>query len=379
MMRATWKPLCAAVLLALFVPSGARCDEPAVTDAEFREFLDRWEASAAASERSQFRFRRFVYDHVFATEKRAVGAAYLEGTHSERWDLLPADVLEGEVSRRLDRQGKPFQLKQDISETWIWTRESVRWINPEEKRVDQWAVSRNTTGGKVVDASGWSLGKSIAAGMSLLPSAFLHPILHPDADQLAKRFELSVFREEDSRLWIRMTPRFQADAASYQSMEVIIDRDTNRPGAVKIVDPAGNTETVYTFSEWAVNEGVDWGAVRERNVDGPPLDPDVTGYRIHRVEPRKAAPDGPSGESAGVDPVILHVSQVIIEAHTSVLAYVIRLWWQTPASVQETVCELPALAARVPQWLAAARMPPRWRLLVWSGATAGELFARGSN
>jgi hypothetical protein len=56
-------------------------------------------------------------------------------------------------------------------------------------------------------------------------------------------------KNNDKVAWIRARPRQVMDKDNFQEAEIILDRERYLPFAVKLIDPSGNLETVYTFSK----------------------------------------------------------------------------------------------------------------------------------
>lgn len=239
-----------AILVPLTLAPLVDC-EAADTEGELRQVLEGWQDSLCGAERVQVRFRRYVYDRVFLTEKRASGSLLLEGPSRMRWDLQAEPLAGGKRTGSTDPlTGKRFDLHRDQTETWIWTETRVYQIDPEEKYYTRFDAP-------IYD--GWIWDEPRAAvrddgARSRFDSCIPWPefwawLIQPDADELAERFEISEPRRVGCRIWLALTPRRPEDAALFKSLYVILDADTGRLWAVKIIDPSGNTETVYVLSD----------------------------------------------------------------------------------------------------------------------------------
>jgi len=95
-------------------------------------------------------------------------------------------------------------------------------------------------------------GKAIADG----PLPFL---FGAKKAKLQQRYFIRVSRVTETALWLDVYPRHQRDAANYQRVELILDREKFLPSAVQVYMPNGKSRTVYIFKleKASVNSTVD--------------------------------------------------------------------------------------------------------------------------
>ena len=76
-------------------------------------------------------------------------------------------------------------------------------------------------------------------------------------EKAKRRFQMSLLRPLDlksGKASLHILPRLPQDAGSWASADVILDLKTFLPIAVQLVDPAGTKITVYSFTNFIVNE-----------------------------------------------------------------------------------------------------------------------------
>ncbi|MEX0702524.1 MAG: PASTA domain-containing protein [Planctomycetales bacterium] len=172
---------------------------------------------------------RYVYDSVFATERRSKGKLYYEAPDKGRIDLTPVDVRSGDVSGMKDPQGRPYTLVKDQPEKWICPGDRIMAVNEETREVDIYPIPQAKQGRNIMEGP--------------LPFLFGMP-----PDMAKQRYRLQLVQDLPERCWIEAEPRWQSDAANYRKAEILLDKRTWLPTAVRLHDPAGTKQTVYSFT-----------------------------------------------------------------------------------------------------------------------------------
>jgi TIGR03009 family protein len=83
-------------------------------------------------------------------------------------------------------------------------------------------------------------GQAIADG----PLPFL---FNAEAEKLNGRYFIRITNSTQTNIWLEAAPRFQQDAASFQRVELILDRQRFLPSAMQLYLPNGKSRTVYVF------------------------------------------------------------------------------------------------------------------------------------
>jgi hypothetical protein len=90
---------------------------------------------------------------------------------------------------------------------------------------------------------------------------------------------------------IAIIPRLASDLQNYAEAAVVLDKSTYLPKAVKLYDPTGNLETVYTFDSIKINQrGIFPPIFRDKD----PFHPNLKGYKLFVSADTNEAPQKPS-------------------------------------------------------------------------------------
>jgi TIGR03009 family protein len=211
---------------------------------EMLVILRDWERYSSKIQKLHGRHQRFVYNKVFAVESRNIGLFYYEAPDHGRIDLVPAEIADGEESRRVDAKGNPFRLAAGNEERWVCNGREIIDINVEEKTYEVVTLPEEMRGANIING----------------PLPFLFGMPAADA---TKRFRLKLLADNAKQAKIQAIPRFQSDAASYAKATILLDKQTYLPKAVQLIDNTGNLETVYLFSELVINQNALTSAVQK--------------------------------------------------------------------------------------------------------------------
>lgn len=200
------------------------------------QILKDWEQTTKNYKKLSGAHRRFVYDSVFQVEKRADGSFYYEAPDKGRIDIEEVKVPAGAKSQKLNPQGKPYSLQSDIPEIWICDGKQIAQAIVPQKQYQVHNIPAGDQGINIMDGP--------------LPFLFGLP-----ADKAVERYHFELLPQTDQKLvWLKVLPKRKQDAANWREAEVILDRKLYLPFAVKLINPPGTTETVYSFKDLKPNE-----------------------------------------------------------------------------------------------------------------------------
>lgn len=245
------------------------------------KLLQAWSQNSAGVQKLHGEHHRFVYDQVFMVEKRAVGRFYYESPSKGRIDLEPAAIAAGEKSKRVDpKTGQPYKLQAERPERWICDGDKIWQINDAQKQADIFTIPESGRGQNMMDGP--------------LPFLFGMP-----PKKALNRYKMDLVQQDAKRAILHVLPRMQMDAANWKSATVILDTQSWLPQAVKLMDPTGNLETVYTFTAFKVNAQCDPNAIAKifgavQNVFAPDLPKDYRTKVNAPPQPRVPANPGPT-------------------------------------------------------------------------------------
>ena len=220
-------------------------------DPELWKILVQWEEASRSSRWSEFDFKRFIYDSVFQIEKRSKGKLYLAHPVQWRIDIVPLLVNSETTSQKLTSEGKPYSLESDTSEIWIRNGQKLaQAIEQKEKYYQVHTIPGQGERNSFID---WSVFTRL--GVLGPVGEFWFGLSAADA---VERFQFTLLPQTDKkRVWLKIVPKQKSDKRNWQQSEVILERNTLRPLAVKILNPAGTTETVYSFSDFKIYGNAD--------------------------------------------------------------------------------------------------------------------------
>ena len=238
--------------------------------------LKEWEVASGKIQKIEGRHLRRVYDTVFKVEKRSTGVFYHEVPDKGRIDIesKPLKIPKGAKSDKLDPvTKKPFSLVGDLHEKWICDGKRIVEINEEEKTAHQIPIPPRGQGENIMNG----------------PLPFLFGM---KADIAKKRYQLALIGDPPKpnvagqRIQIQAFPRWQTDGKNWKEARIIMEYPSFKPKAVKLVDPAGTKETVFSFA--GVNTQLKDGNPFKRLIAnwGPsPFRPNLRNYKVNTSAP----------------------------------------------------------------------------------------------
>ena len=202
---------------------------------ELQKILDEWEKKSALIKSLHGTHTRVVYNLVFEVEKLSEGKFYVETPDKGRIDLVGLPPKKGEVSKRLGKKGEPFRLVADRAEKWICDGLEVKMVNDDEKNYEVEDLPKHLRGTNIING----------------PLPFLFGM---KAAEIKRRYHIELIPTKNTEVHtLRVVPRRLNDRDNYKEAFVRLDKARFLPTAVKLVDPTGNLETVYTFTILGVN------------------------------------------------------------------------------------------------------------------------------
>ncbi len=204
------------------------------------QWVRSWVAASAKTVAVRSRFRRTDYDDATAVEHHSAGTFLFSAPYDGLYHSQPAAAPETE-SRRTTASGDSFvQLPGD--------ERFLQWRGSDLTHIDFSALTysvltRPATPREILGSGSFDMvWQTLAAPQSSLPL-----VAGLDANTVLKNYEWEVRGETTDRVTLFGTPVTGPDAMLYSSAEVILDRQTLRTVATRIVDAARSRETVHQF------------------------------------------------------------------------------------------------------------------------------------
>lgn len=227
---------------------------------EVQTMLAEWEDRTSKIKRMEGSFTKFSYDDVFLVEKRAVGKFCYEAPDRgafEQEGSVPNGVKE---SRKLDpKTGKPYTIEADQDLRWVCDGEEIMIIKETEKEYESVGIPVEQRGLNIINTP--------------LPFVF-----GMKADQAIQRYEIALNANSKlpNTIWLIVKPLWHNDQMEWKQADVLLDKKTFLPQAIRLLDPAGAKLTTYTFEAASLK-------VNQRSwstwLTGDPLKPNLRGYK----------------------------------------------------------------------------------------------------
>lgn len=199
------------------------------------KLLGDWAQASSQVRTLSGKHHRIVYDLLFEVEKHADGKFYYESPDKGRIDIEEVEIPEGAVGKRLNKENKPFELKSDQQQKWICDGERIIQIDERQKTADIFMIPPEGRGQNIMNGP--------------LPFLFGMP-----PEKALQRYQLALLNETPTKAQIKAVPNWQQDAANWKEAFIILDKRNYLPSAVKLIDPTGNSETVYVFESLEPNK-----------------------------------------------------------------------------------------------------------------------------
>lgn len=240
--------------------------------AELEQILADWEVHSSQIKKLTGNFERHKYDHTFKVEFSAHGKFAYEAPDRGAYEFEGTKVAADALSRKQDENKEPYSLKSDQPEHWVCTGDAVLLINHKDRNFTKVDIPPEHRGENIIDG----------------PLPFLFGM---KAEQAKRRYDFKVLppsKKYPDEILLGVTPRLQKDSSNWCEAQVIIDRETYLPIAVRLVAPGGNSETIHHFRGLTVNGKA---SLMEFFGKRDPFNPDLRNYK-----PVLSQKDGPAGD-----------------------------------------------------------------------------------
>jgi TIGR03009 family protein len=203
--------------------------------------LQMWETESAKIKTFNANFHRLDYDDVWGPKGETPNVVS-EGTLSYskpdkgsfKIDKIKRWTKTDPQNPAPDAPGSHIEQKDEVGEHWVCDGKAIYEYNHREKQLVVTPIPEEMRGQAITDG----------------PLPFL---FGAQADKLLARYWIRPASSNPDQIWLEAYPRRQADAANYDKVEIILDRKTMQPVALKIHLPGGQQRHVYTFESPTIN------------------------------------------------------------------------------------------------------------------------------
>ena len=233
--RVATAPPVAPVAPAQSVPAQPAPAQPALLSPQEAAALDRlltaWEARNAAVRTWSCGFHKWEYSAWSPVDASGERLAFAESTGELKYAAPDKGLFRVRESKQWSPEARRYEVRGgEAGEHWVCNGESIYEFRHTEKQLRETKLPAELR------------GKAISDGP--LPFVF-----GAKADTLKKRYWMRIITPRDVRdqVWLEALPRFQADAANFSKVELILQARDLMPFAIQIYKPGGQDRDVYQF------------------------------------------------------------------------------------------------------------------------------------
>lgn len=202
------------------------------------QVLETWERESAKVATFKCPFQRWEYNAAFGPgpniplnkdkgelsyQKPDKGSFQI--TEINKWQAKPMPPGEQQPA---EVQGDWVNQPDAIGEHWVCDGKAVYEYRHDQKQLVVRPIPEELQGKSIVDG----------------PLPFL---FGAEADKLKQRYWMRIEQQsEPNKIWLQAKPKYQADAANYQAVEVMLDRQQLLPTAMRVLLPNGSSH-LYLF------------------------------------------------------------------------------------------------------------------------------------
>ncbi len=244
------------------------------------QILLKWEKQSDKVKTFRCNFTRWEYDAAFgnpqADFKKSQGQGEIRYRAPDCGAYVITEMKEYDPARKVESP------KTEGLDHWVCDGKAIFEFNADKKLLIERRLPPELQ------------GKAIADG----PLPF---IFGAKADQLKRRYWMRDVTPKDDvgkKIWLEAVPKYQQDAANFQSATVILNESDFMPSALRIFLPGGKSNSDYSFVDSKMND-----PLAVFNFIRPRLSPTmmVSGWK-HVVEDESSDgsknPKAPTGEAA---------------------------------------------------------------------------------
>ncbi len=200
--------------------------------AELDAALARWEKESDGVKILTASFTLFEYGVAF-------GAAPVAGQPAQ-----PSRTYEGEIRFAAPDRGS-YEITKGGDDRWMCDGKAIYEFNAKQKTLKEYRLPKELQGQAITNGP--------------LPFVF-----GAKAEAMRKRYFMRVITppDKDQQIWIEAWPRWQQDAANFHHVQVILDKKTMLPSAIRLYDPNPASNKVYLFKEGMKVNGT-WDQIKD--------------------------------------------------------------------------------------------------------------------
>lgn len=195
------------------------------------QLLAAWEARSAAVKTWSCTFHKWEYNAWSPADAQGQRLAFAESTGELKYAAPDKGLFRIKESKQWNPQTRRYEVRGGESgEHWVCNGESIYEFRHTDRQLRETRLPPEMR------------GKAISDGP--LPFVF-----GAKAETLKKRYWMRLITPPNAtdQIWLEALPRFQADAANFSKVELILRSRDLMPFAIQIFKPGGRDQDVYQF------------------------------------------------------------------------------------------------------------------------------------
>ena len=195
------------------------------------QLLTAWERRNAAVRTWSCTFHKWEYNAWSPVDAGGERLAFSESTGELKYAAPDKGLYRVKESKQWSPETRRYEVRGgEAGEHWVCNGESIYEFRHTERQLRETKLPPEMR------------GKAISDGP--LPFVF-----GAQADTLKKRYWMRLITPPDVRdqVWLEALPRYQADAANFSKVELILQARDLMPFAIQIHKPGGQDRDVYQF------------------------------------------------------------------------------------------------------------------------------------
>jgi TIGR03009 family protein len=195
------------------------------------QLLAAWEARSAAVKTWSCTFHKWEYNAWSPADPTGERLAFAESAGELKYAAPDKGLFRIKESKQWNPQTRRYEVRGGESgEHWVCNGESIFEFRHTDRQLRETKLPPEMR------------GKAISDGP--LPFVF-----GAKADTLKKRYWMRIITPPNAtdQMWLEALPRFQADAANFSKVELILRSRDLMPFAIQIYKPGGRDQDVYQF------------------------------------------------------------------------------------------------------------------------------------
>jgi TIGR03009 family protein len=195
------------------------------------QLLAAWEARNDSVRTWSCTFHKWEYNAWSPPDANGDRLAFAESTGELKYAAPDKGLFRVRESKQWNPESRRYEVRSgDAGEHWVCNGESIFEFRHAERQLRETKLPPEMR------------GKAISDGP--LPFVF-----GAKAETLKKRYWMRIITPPEIRdqVWLEARPRFQADAANFSKVELILQARDLMPFAIQIYKPGGQDRDVYQF------------------------------------------------------------------------------------------------------------------------------------